>query len=154
VAFPEAVVSCYTCGKNALTDPPPRESIVRTKHWRVAHSFDTSLLGWLVLVSLRHVLSLDELTEEESAELGPLLRRLTKALRSVTGCEKTYVILFAEAEEFAHIHFHVVPRMASFSDDERGPNVFTFLRRPEPDWVPESDRDRLALAVRAELANT
>ena len=100
---------------------------------------------------LRHVLSLDELTDDESAELGPLLTRLTKALRVVTGCEKTYVILLAEAEGFGHVHFHVVPRMASFSDDERGPNVFTFQRRPEEEWVPTDEMDRVALAIKAEL---
>jgi len=114
VALPESVVTCYSCDQAALADPPPRESILRTEHWRVAHAFGTSLPGWLVVVPLRHVLALDEL---------------------------------AEAEGFGHVHFHVVPRMASFADDERGPNVFTFLGRPEAEWVPERERDRIALAV-------
>ena len=98
------------------------------------------------------MLAIDELTEHEAAELGPLLRRLTKALRAVTGCEKTYVVQFAEAEGFGHVHFHVVPRMASFTDDERGPNVFNFLRQPEREWVPTEERDRIALSIRREFA--
>ena len=38
-------------------------------------------------------------------------------------------MLFAEAEGHNHVHFHVVPRMAWFGPDERGPEpeVFRFL---------------------------
>ncbi len=151
MALPEAVVSCYSCEHNALTDPPAWESIARTNHWRVSHAIGTSLPGWLVVIPLRHVLALDELSEDESLELGPLLRNLTKALRAVVGCEKTYVMLLAEAEGFGHVHFHVVPRMAWFTDDQRGPNVFTLLGRPEAEWVSESERDALAVALRSDL---
>ena len=73
----------------------------------------------------RHILALDELSHAEAAALGPLLRAVTAALREVTGCAKTYVALFAEAEGFGHVHFHVVPRRhgvplkpaASFKED-------------------------------------
>jgi diadenosine tetraphosphate (Ap4A) HIT family hydrolase len=58
------------------------------------------------------VTALHELTAEEAAGLGPLLRGLSAALGRVVGCTKTYVMLFAEAEGFAHAHFHVVPRIA------------------------------------------
>ena len=51
--------------------------------WRVAHAFGTSLPGWLVMVPRRHVIALDELTVEEAADLGPLLRALTAAMRAV-----------------------------------------------------------------------
>jgi hypothetical protein len=46
-------------------------------------------------------MALDELTDGEAAELGPLLRALAAALRQVTGCQKTYVALFAEADRIA-----------------------------------------------------
>jgi len=151
MALPEAVLKCYSCEQTALADPPPRESIVRTNHWRAAHAIGTSLPGWLVVLPLRHVLAMDELTEEESTELGPLLRRLTKALRAATGCEKTYVILLAEAEGFGHVHFHVIPRMPWFSDDQQGPNVFTFLGQPETDWVSPDEMDRIAKTLREAL---
>jgi diadenosine tetraphosphate (Ap4A) HIT family hydrolase len=101
---------------------------------------------------MRHVVAIDELTDEEATELGPLLRWLSAALRIVTGCSKTYVVQFAEAKDFAHVHFHVVPRMPSFTDAQRGPGVFTFLGVPERDRVPTAEMDRIALAVRAELA--
>jgi diadenosine tetraphosphate (Ap4A) HIT family hydrolase len=77
--------------------------------WRVAHAFGTSLPGWLAVLPRRHVIALDGLTAEEAADAGPLLRAVTAALREVLGCSKTYAALFAEAEGFAHVHFHVVP---------------------------------------------
>jgi diadenosine tetraphosphate (Ap4A) HIT family hydrolase len=65
-----------------------------------------------VVLPRRHVSTLDQLTAGEAADLGPLLRALTPALREVLGCSKTHVALFAEAEGFAHVHFHVMPHAA------------------------------------------
>lgn len=84
--------------------------------------------------------------------LGPLLRSLTAALRAVTGCTKTYVALFAEAEGYAHVHFHVVPRMSDFTDEQRGPrSLHAFLGAQRAEAVPDEEMDRIALAIRAEL---
>ncbi len=91
--------------------------------------------------------ALDELTDPEAAEIGPLLTTTTVALREVVGCTKSYVMLFAEMEGHEHLHFHVVPRMPEFRDEQIGPRVFTFLRRPESDWVPEPERNRLAREI-------
>lgn len=113
----------------------------------MAHDLKSSLVGWLVLVPLRHVHALDELTAEEALTLGDLLRKATVALRSVTGCEKTYVMLFAEAEGFAHLHVHVVPRMPDQPADRRGPAVFGYLedgRGFSPERRDEIARDLLA----------
>jgi diadenosine tetraphosphate (Ap4A) HIT family hydrolase len=115
---------CYSCAQNALSDLPPRERVYVDPHWRVAHAFDTGIPGWLVVLPRRHVNALDELTAGEAAGLGPLLRALTAALREVTGCQKTYVALFAEAEGFAHVHFHVIPREPGLPAEFRGPRVF------------------------------
>jgi diadenosine tetraphosphate (Ap4A) HIT family hydrolase len=110
----------------------------------VAHAFGTALPGWLVVVPRRHVTSLDELTPEEAADLGPLLSRVTAAMRSVLGCEKSYVALFAEAEGFAHVHFHVVPRQADLPADLRGPRIFGLLGGDAARHVPEPVRDEIA----------
>ena len=124
---PSMPTDCYAC-QQAGPDAPFRERFVRHAGWRVAHDFNSSLAGWLVLVPLRHVHALDELTADEATTLGDLLRNASVALRSVTGCEKTYVMLFAEAEGFAHLHVHVVPRMSDQPADRRGPDVFGYLK--------------------------
>jgi diadenosine tetraphosphate (Ap4A) HIT family hydrolase len=119
--------------------------------WRVAHAFATALPGWLVVVPRRHVTALDELTTEEGAELGPLLRGVTAAMRSVLGCAKSYVALFAEAEGFAHVHFHVIPRAADLDADLRGPRIFGLLGGDPARHVPDAMMDDLATSLASAL---
>ncbi len=121
-------------------------------HWRVAHAFGTALPGWLVVLPRRHVLALDDLSEAEAAALGPVLRAVTAALREVTGCAKTYVALFAEAEGFGHVHFHVVPRHADLDPGLRGPRKFALLGGDPARHVPDGDMDELAGQLTAVLS--
>ncbi len=143
-------VDCYSCAQNAQSDLAPRERIHLGPHWRVAHAFDTGIPGWLVVLPRRHVTALDELTADEAAGLGPLLRALTAALREVTGCQKTYVALFAEAEGFAHVHFHVIPREPGLPAEFRGPRVFQLGADPDR-RVSAGAMDQIAAEVGAVL---
>jgi diadenosine tetraphosphate (Ap4A) HIT family hydrolase len=141
----EVDADCYACEMNSkIGTLPPREQIVVDRGWRAAHAFDSSLAGWLVLVPTRHVAALHELTDDEAAAMGDLLVRLSKALRDVVGCEKTYSMLFAEAAGFGHVHFHVVPRMASFQPTQIGPQVFAFLGASPSERISEVEQDELA----------
>jgi diadenosine tetraphosphate (Ap4A) HIT family hydrolase len=145
--------ACYACSMTSRIDQlPPRELIHHQGGWRIAHAFNSSLPGWLVLLPTRHVTALDELTVEESEQMGLLARRASIALKKVTGCTKTYLMLFAEAEGFGHLHVHVVPRMPDFADDVMGPRVFAFLGEDESAWLSDPERDRLALELRAAIA--
>lgn len=136
---------CLSCTNNARVDLPARERIYAGPRWRVAHAFDTSLPGWLVLLPRRHVVALDELAADEAAELGPLLRAASSALREVLGCQKTYVALFAEAEGFQHIHFHVIPRQPGLAADLRGPRVFALLGGDPASHITEPLMDEIAV---------
>jgi diadenosine tetraphosphate (Ap4A) HIT family hydrolase len=142
---------CLSCAFERRPDAPPRERIYLDAHWRVAHAFGTAQPGWLVVLPRRHVLALDELSRAEAAALGPLLRSLTAALREVTGCAKTYVALFAEAEGFSHVHFHVVPRPADLDPQLHGPKIFALLGGDPARHVPDHDMDQLAGQLTAAL---
>jgi len=89
---------CFFCDQQAAATLPPRDDVVRTDHWRVAHAFNSTLPGWLVLLPTRHVLSFTDLTPGAADEHGGLIRRLSAALHAVTGCVKTYLMQFSEAE--------------------------------------------------------
>jgi diadenosine tetraphosphate (Ap4A) HIT family hydrolase len=144
-----ADAGCYNCDNNRrLEDLPVRENILCERGWRAAHAFDTSLPGWLVLAPMRHVTALHELTPDEASAMGELLVRLSQALRTVVGCDKTYAMLFAEAEGYAHVHIHVVPRMPDFEEGQIGPQVFTFLGRPPGERLSDEAQDRIAADVR------
>jgi len=121
-------VECYSCAQSNSQDLPIRENILCEGGWRVAHSFNSSLPGWLVIVPLRHISSPDEMTAEEAEALGRLIRNASVALKRTTSCEKTYVMMFAEAEGFSHVHFHLVPRTGDLPEERRGPQVFAYLK--------------------------
>lgn len=149
---PEIADDCYPCRQQQAGEPAPREDVIHTEHWRVAHAFNSTLPGWLVLVPTRHVTAFAQLSAEAAAELGPLIRELSIALADVTDCVKTYVMQFAEAEGFAHLHIHLVPRTADQPDDAKGPRVFSLLSDDESQWLPEGTRDDVSLRLRAAMA--
>ena len=92
-----------------------------------------------------------ELSPEQTTSLGPLLVAVSKALTRVTGCSKTYVAMFAEAEGFQHLHIHVIPRAADLSDGLKGPKIFDYLHRAENEWVSVVEMDALAARLKADL---
>jgi len=148
------VTECKICelvARRDAGDAPPWDCIWRTRLWDLVHSYNTALPGWLVLVARRHVEAADELSEEESIELGALLRRASLALKQVTGCVKTYVVLFAEQEGHRHVHLHIVPRMADQPEERRGAGAFAYLGRPPEERVPEATMNDIAARIRGAL---
>jgi diadenosine tetraphosphate (Ap4A) HIT family hydrolase len=143
------VIQCFNCAYEVRSDLPPRENVWTVGgSWRVALAFNSSLEGWAVVIPTRHIESLDELSDEESGSLGVLLRDLTRALKTVTGCSKTYVMLLAEMPGFNHVHFHVVPRMEDLPSDRMGTAIFAYLKDDPP---RDEQRDEMALRIRSEL---
>lgn len=143
-------MECYACrNEERFAELPPRERVAADAWWRVVHDFNSALPGWLVLLPRRHVTSVAELTTDEAAALGGWQVGLSRALHSVTGCVKTYVMQFSEKDGFAHLHFHIVPRPAGLPVEHRGPRVFHYLRTGDP--LSEERRDEIALEVRAAL---
>jgi len=142
---------CFACDQQARASLPPHEDVVHTDHWRVAHAFNSTLPGWLVLLPTRHLTSFTELAPYAADELGGLVHRLSAALEEVTGCVKTYLMQFSEADGFSHLHLHLVPRMPDQPAELRGPRIFGHLVEDRAQWLGEDRRDEVALAVRGAL---
>ncbi|HVM08855.1 MAG TPA: HIT domain-containing protein [Acidimicrobiales bacterium] len=148
---------CRTCSlleRRDAGEAPDWDCIVRTESWDVVHCDNTSLLGWIVLVVRRHVAVLADLTEAEAAAMGPLIRRVSRALHEHVGCEKTYVVQFAEHPQHRHVHVHVVPRPPQLADDEVGPGIFKFLGVDDAARVSETQMNGLASALRDALTTS
>ena len=144
--------NCYSCAQEALGSASPRrERIAGDDLWRVAHAFNSALPGWLVLVPRRHVTSIAGLTDAEAGSLGTWQVRLSRALGTVMGCQKTYVAQFAEAEGFSHVHFHVVARPPDLARELRGPRIFQLLGQADRAPVSEDVADDIAARLAAEL---
>lgn len=79
--------------------------------WLLRHADPIALEGWMMVASRSHVGGIDELPQQDQAELGVVLAEVARAVRAETRCERTYTISFNEAVR--HLHVHVVPRHAS-----------------------------------------
>ncbi|MEW6239915.1 MAG: HIT family protein [Chloroflexota bacterium] len=148
------MTTCKTCELIARRNAgvaPLWDSIHRTPYWDVVHSYDTALLGWLVLVVRRHITAVDELTDAEAIELGQLVRRTSIALKVITGCVKTYVIQFAERADHPHVHFHIIPRMADQPENRHSTRIFGYLGVSEEERVSQEAMNALAAKVREAL---
>ncbi|MEJ7584609.1 MAG: hypothetical protein WKF43_11110 [Acidimicrobiales bacterium] len=102
-------------GRRAL----PGGLIFGTGHWLVEHCVGPLGLGTLVVKPRRHVTSVAGLTEDEAAELGPLLRRASAVAGELVSAKQTYNCLWSHAGGVpVHIHYVIQPvtaeQMAEF----------------------------------------
>ncbi len=91
------------------------------------------------------------MTEAEALELGTLLRQGSLALKQQTGCQKTYVMQFAESPLHPHVHFHLVPRMYDQLPEDIGYKIFRYLGVPLEQRRSEDEMDAFARAMREHL---
>jgi diadenosine tetraphosphate (Ap4A) HIT family hydrolase len=133
-------MECLTCKSISGEQPiSPAPRIFEGQYWLVDHAYPCKLTGWLVLVLKQHAEALHKLSSEEFTEMGDLLGRAVKALKNVVGSEKEYVMCFAEAEGFQHIHVHIVPKASDLPEELRGPGVFAMLKVSPEDAVPPDE---------------
>jgi len=142
--------ACVTCRANRGEIPAPGGVIYEDAHWRLEHTFEPiPMVGWLVLKPLRHTESVADLTPDEAASLGPLLQRVAAAMTEVLTPVKVYVSLYAEAENAAHIHIHLIPRHEGMPADRLGPWVFHFLAEAHRERRNLGDVETATRAVEA-----
>lgn len=130
--------SCIACDLLTGDAPLPGGTIYRSRNWAVEHCVGPLGLGSLIVKPIRHVIGVDELSEDEAVELGPLLRSASKVARDLTGAEQVYNCLWSHAGgRPGHVHYVVQPvtreQVASF--DAYGPalQVAMFIRGDPPD---------------------
>ena len=144
----DRVPGCYSCAHNAESALRPHERIYDDGLWRVSHSFNSTRLGWLVMVLGRHAGSLGELTSDEAAVFGWLVPAISRALEAELHVPKAYVLFIAEQEGFDHLHVHVIARPPEYA---RGVKVFQLIQRPSEEWVSVAGMDALAERIRPRL---
>ena len=137
--------SCRLCSTAAIV--PPEDVVLRTEHFTAAVGMQVP--GWVLLWSHRHdAQGLWELTDDESAELGPLLRDLSAAVRTACDADRTYVLSLGEHS--LHFHAMVMARTADTPAADRGPALLAAAARlADPEAArAAAGRVRAALAAR------
>ena len=146
--------SCVTCELIARRDrgeAPVWDSIRRTPGWDIVHAFGTSVEGWLVLVARRHITTVTDMSDDEANTLGPLIREVSRSLQVVLGCDKTYVVQFAEHPDHPHVHVHVIARARDLPIEHRGPGVFALMGCPAEQAVDAERMNEIAARLSDEL---
>lgn len=136
---------CYYCSKHQTgEDPPPGGWLVADEDWLVGHGpAHMSLPGTLRIESRRHFTDFAGMTGAEAASFGPLLARLYRAVRPVTGAERIH--LLATMDFQPHFHAWLYPRAA---DEPRRGTAFLDQGFECTDAAAEA----AAAAIRSHLA--
>jgi len=133
-------MECLSClSLQGIQRISPGPYIYEGRSWVVDHAYPTSLKGWLVIVLKRHVEALHDLTHEEFQELGDIQYRLAQVMRSKSSIEKEYMMCFAEAAHFHHVHIHFVAKPLDLPQETRGPRIFSYLNVDQQDAVPPDE---------------
>ena len=72
------------------------------------HAAPCPVAGWCILELARPAATLDALHPEEARWMGSHAASVARAIRRVTGCERVYLLSFAEVHR--QVHLHLVPR--------------------------------------------
>jgi len=133
--------NCFICRKHKGQEAaPPGGYIYEDEHWKVCHApGKLGPLGTLFIESKRHFLDYAEMTDEESASLGNVMKKMYHALRLNTVAERIYQLSTMEGQP--HFHSWIVPRGKAVT--ERG---LKFLARD--DSCSEEDAIELAKRLR------
>lgn len=134
--------ACAVCAWELRPRPAAELVVVESERWIVRHHMHPApLVGWLQLISRRHVQGPAHFDDGEAAEFGLALREVSATLEHVSGALRVYAIAFGEGSP--HLHVHLVPRYAE---------------RPETaawkvaDWYRAVERGEIAPADRGAVA--
>lgn len=112
------VEGCLACDLADGRLPLPGGAIHETAHWLVEHCVGPLGVGTLIVKPKRHVLHVWELTDDEAAELGPLLRETSAVVAELTDPEQVYVCLWSH-NGGVPVHVHVVVQPVSGEQRDR-----------------------------------
>ena len=108
--------TCFICRKHSGQEAsPPGGYIYQDENWMVCHApAKLGPLGTLFIESKRHFLDYAEMTDEESASLGSVMRRIYDKLKLLTTAERIYQVTLIDG--VPHFHSWLVPHRKEATD--------------------------------------
>lgn len=98
---------CLLCNPADADRQFSRMRIWEDDLWRLSAVLRGPIPGFAHLEPKRHIPFITDLDGPEAASLGPVLARVTTALRNAAGAEKTYGYIFGD--HVPHLHFNLAP---------------------------------------------
>ena len=117
---------CVFCQKHPLVQ------VLRTEFFFAIFDGYPAREGHLLIVPVRHVALLADLTQEEFADLYPMLVQVDHFVRETLGADAYNLGLndgAAAGQTVPHLHFHIIPRKAGDVPNPRG-GIRNFLPNP------------------------
>ena len=106
---------CAICELHSDVEHLREVEIWRNRHWLLRHHPHPSpLLGWCLLDARRHLAGAIDFLGDEADEWGTVVQQASKLVKTVSGCDRVYLIAFGEGAR--HLHLHLIPR---FQEDQR-----------------------------------
>ena len=100
----EHEVQCIACSIQNGDIRLPVERITETENFVVEQDLEWPIEGLLVIVSKKHVYSIEELSDQEVNEFSQLLKKVRKLLKEVLGISH---ITLVQEENIITSHFHL-----------------------------------------------
>jgi diadenosine tetraphosphate (Ap4A) HIT family hydrolase len=140
-----AADGCLLCDVDRADEVFDRVRVWEDGRWRLSVVRRGPVAGFAHLEPHRHIPYVTDLDGEEATTFGPVLARVTAALREATGAELTYAYVFGE--RVPHLHVNLAPHSAGDAL-VGGPG----LVRPDAAPVPREAHEAVAAGVRDALA--
>lgn len=143
-------MDCRICARRRGECPdeePIGGYVYQDEYWYAYHApSDRSVLGQLFLVSQRHFLDFAEMSSDEAATYGAVVKKLNRAMRQVLDAERVYALVTLEG--VPHFHVWLIPRQAGSVD--RNWDLINRVMNHERSCIETEVRDivaKLRLAV-------
>lgn len=101
-------IDCLSCALSNGGVEVRGGSVVRSKYFDVHQDFEIPIPGFMILTCLRHVLSVDEFTQDEREDFMEVLCDTRTMLRKVLDINVVY--LHQEEDTSHHFHMWIFPR--------------------------------------------
>jgi diadenosine tetraphosphate (Ap4A) HIT family hydrolase len=100
-------VGCAICAGPAGDAELGRVEVWRDRLWRLSMSTESYALGFSYLEPVRHVPHIEDLDGDEATTFGPVIARVSRALKEATDAERVWIYVFGGG--IPHLHLHMAP---------------------------------------------
>ena len=121
--------ACLLCDPDRAEEELNRTTVWEDRLWRLSMPLRGYTTGFGYLEPKRHVPHITDLDGEEAATFGPVIARITSALKEAAGAELVYVYVFGGG--IPHLHVHLGPHHV---DDALNQNIIRgeLVEEPQP----------------------
>ena len=142
---PSRPADCMLCSPDIADAEFGRTRLWEDGLWRLSAVLQGPVPGFAHLEPKRHIPFIPDLDGPEAVTLGPVLARVTGALRDAAGADKAYVYVFGD--RVPHLHLNLAPHRDG--DALRGGPG---LLEPGAEDAARETHERVAAAARDALA--